>query len=177
MEWESDSHCCSHTYPRQGHRSPGRCSSWESEFRDCGAIPEWGLLLTAERQIEGKWGRRLWWKVQQPCIVGGAITIASLSPHASIGNWTIDRLVQQTSDSLNYRVGPCTGCSFKWLMCQTKEYDHTQGSPSMYVTTEKDPRQGSPLSAWMGWTAEKDWPKRPSNCQLQEARKKTLIGT
>ena len=34
-------------------RSPGRCSSWELEFRDCGAIPELGLLLTAERQTEG----------------------------------------------------------------------------------------------------------------------------
>ena len=43
-------------------------------------------------------------------------------------------------------------------------------------TTEEDPRPGSPLSAWMGGAAEKDWPKRPSDCQLQEARKKTLIG-
>ena len=42
----------------------------------------------------------------------------------------------------------------------------------MRWTTEKDPRQGSPLSAWMGGTKVKDWPKRPSNNQLQEARKK-----
>ena len=35
------------------HRSPGRCSSWELEFRDCGANPGRGLLLTVENQIEG----------------------------------------------------------------------------------------------------------------------------
>ena len=39
-------------------------------------------------------------------------------------------------------------------------------------TTEKDPRQGSPVSAWMGGAKEKDWPKRPSDHQLQETRKK-----
>ena len=33
--------------------SPGRCSSWELEFRDCGAIPGRELLLTAERWIQG----------------------------------------------------------------------------------------------------------------------------
>ena len=27
--------------------------SWEMDFRDCGAIPGRGLLLTAERWIEG----------------------------------------------------------------------------------------------------------------------------
>ena len=37
MESESDSPCCSHTYPGQGHRSPGRHSGWELELRDCGA--------------------------------------------------------------------------------------------------------------------------------------------
>ena len=60
-------------------------------------------------------------------------------------------------EALNYRVGPHTGCSFKWLRHQT---------------TEKDPGQGSPLSAWMGRAIEKDWPKKPSDCQLQEPRKK-----
>ena len=52
-----------HTYPRQGCRSPVRCSSWELQFRDCGAIPGQGLPLTAEIQIEGMWGRRLWWEM------------------------------------------------------------------------------------------------------------------
>ena len=42
-----------HTYPRQGCRSPGRCSGWELGFRDCGAIPGLGLLLIVERWNEG----------------------------------------------------------------------------------------------------------------------------
>ena len=46
----------------------------------------------------------------------------------------------------------------------------------MHQTTEKDPSQGSPLSAQMGGAIEKDWPKRPSDRQLQEAQKMTLIG-
>ena len=41
-------------------------------------------------------------------------------------------------------------------------------------TTEKDPRQGSPVSAWTGGATEKDRPKRPSHRQLQEAQKKRL---
>ena len=32
--------------------SPWKCSCWELEFRDCGAIPGQGLLLTVERQIK-----------------------------------------------------------------------------------------------------------------------------
>ena len=39
--------------------------------------------------------------------------------------------------------------------------------------TEKNPRQGSPVSAWMGRAMEKDWPKKPSDCQLQELKKDT----
>jgi len=45
------------------------------------------------------------------------------------------------SDTLNYRVRPHPGCPFKCLMCGT---------------TEKDPRQGIPLSAWMGGATEKE---------------------
>ena len=52
----TDSPCHSHRYPR-------RCGGWELEFRDCGAIPGQGLVLTVERQIEGVWGRRLWWEM------------------------------------------------------------------------------------------------------------------
>ena len=37
----------------QEHGSPGRGSSCKLEFRDCGAIPVRGLLLTAERWMEG----------------------------------------------------------------------------------------------------------------------------
>ena len=39
--------------PRQGCRSPSKHSGWELECRDCGAIPEKDLLLTAGRQPEG----------------------------------------------------------------------------------------------------------------------------
>ena len=45
----------------------------------------------------------------------------------------------------------------------------------MHPTAEMDPSQGSPLSTWMGKATEKDWPKRLSDHQLQEVRKKTLI--
>ena len=37
--------------PGQGYEYPGRCSSWELEFRDCEAISEQGLLLATERRI------------------------------------------------------------------------------------------------------------------------------
>ena len=42
----------------------------------------------------------------------------------------------------------------------------------MCQTTEKDSRQGNSLSACMGGVMEKDWPKRPSDHQLQEGRGK-----
>ena len=45
--------CCSHTYPGQGRRSPGSLSGWKLEFRDYGAIPGAGLLLTTDRRTEG----------------------------------------------------------------------------------------------------------------------------
>ena len=154
MEWESDSSCCSHTYPRQGHTSPGRLSGWELEFRDYGAISRWGPLLTAERWIEGMWGKRLWWempveeslaatKARQYCWVRGwAITIASLSLYTSINSWIIERLAHQTPDAQNYRVGH-PGCSLSdW--CAKHRVGPQPGGPYMcltYWTTEKDPRQ------------------------------------
>jgi len=63
MEWESDSPCHSHTHPRDGCRSSGRRSSWQLEYRDCGAIPGRVLLLTTERRSDGMWGRRLGWEM------------------------------------------------------------------------------------------------------------------
>ena len=116
MEWESDSLCHSHTYPRWH-------SGWGLEFRDCGAIPGWGLLLTVERWIEGMWGRRLWWEMpveesqaameaRRYCWVmprGWSHHQASLFPHASIDSWTRERLAHQTPDALIYRVGPHPG--------------------------------------------------------------------
>ena len=131
MEWESDSPYLSHTYPEQGHRSPRRCRGWELERRDCGAILGWELLLTAERWTKGTWGRRLWraWPVEESqaameardtaesCVRAGAITIASLSPHTSIGSWTIERLAHQAPDAPIYRVGPQPGDPSMFLMC------------------------------------------------------------
>ena len=75
-------------YPRQGHRSPRRCNSWEPEHRDCRAIPGQGLQLTAGR---GTRDVREETAVENACggkpgshgnheshVGGGAITIASL---------------------------------------------------------------------------------------------------
>ena len=146
MEWESDSPC---------HRARTR-------YRDTGplegaAAGSWSLGIVEQSQGKGCcWLRRdgsrgceggdcsgkcLWRKAGQPWkqgdtaespVVGGAITIASVSPHACSGSWIIERLAHQMPDTLNYRVGPHPGCPFKCLAC-----------PS----TEKDSRQGSPLSA------------------------------
>ena len=120
MEWESDSPCHSHIYPGQERWSPGRYSSWELELRDCGAIPGWGVLLTAERWIEQMWRRISWWEMlveesQAAMEARGYCWVTrrgwshhhGLSPpHASISSWTIERLAHQTPEALNYRVGP-----------------------------------------------------------------------
>ena len=156
MEWESDSPCCSHTYPGQECQSPGRRSCWELEFRDWGAIPEQALLLIAERGIEGMWGRRSWWEMlveesQAAMEARGYCWVMhrgwshyhslSLPTHTSIQSWTIESLAHETPDALNYRVGPHPGCSFKRLMHQT---------------SKKDSRQGSPLNAWTGGATERE---------------------
>ena len=124
---------------------------WGCEGGDCGGKCLW-------RKARESWKQG---STAESCIEGAAITIASLSPHASISSWTRDSLAHQTPDALNYRVGPHPGWPFKWLM---------------HRSTEEDPRRRSLLSAWMGRAMEKDWPKRPSDCQLPEAQKKTLIG-
>ena len=126
-EWESDSPCHNYTSPRL-------CSSWELEFKDCGAIPRQGLLLTAEWQMEGMWRRRLCWEMpmeesqaameaRRYCWVTckGWSHHHSLSPQASIGSWTVERLAHQTPDALNYRAGLHPGCFFKCLMCWSTE--------------------------------------------------------
>ena len=148
MEWEPDSPRHSHTYPGQGCRSPGRHSGWELEFRDCVAIPGWGLLSTAERWIERIWGRRLWWewlwrKARQPWkqgdtveshVGGGAITITFLSPPTSISSWNNREADPSHTWGTELQSRPQPGDPSMCLMCQT---------------TERDPRQGIPLSAWM----------------------------
>ena len=60
--------------------------------------------------------------------------------------------------ALNYRVGTHPECPCMRLMLQT---------------SEKDSRQGSHPHAWTGRAMEKNWPKRSSDRQLQEAGKKT----
>jgi len=145
MEWESDSSGCSHTYPKQGRKSPGSHSSWELEFRDSGAIPGQGLLLTAERQIGGMWGRKLWWEmpVEESWAAMEArwycwVTCRGWSHHHSLCLPTCqhpqlnNRETGPSNTALNYRVGP------------------QPRGPSMCLTnwtTKKDPRQGSLLSA------------------------------
>ena len=63
--------------------------------------------------------------------------------------------------------------------CPCEYLTNLQGGPParglLYVpdgwTVEKDPRRGNSLNAWMGGATEKDWPRRPSDRQLQEATK------
>ena len=47
--------------PQTGTEVPWKAQ--RLEFRDGGAIPGQGLLLTVERQTEGMGGRRLWWEM------------------------------------------------------------------------------------------------------------------
>ena len=75
-------------------RSPGRCNSWELEFRDCGAIPEWARAavdcgetdqgdVKEETLVGNACGEKLGSHgskviLQESRVGGGAITIASL---------------------------------------------------------------------------------------------------
>ena len=131
--------------PGEERWSPGRCSDWELEFRDYGAIPGRGLLLTVERWIEGRWGRR-WWEEMSTEESRAAmearryswVTCSGWSHHHSVSPHTHQHPQLNNRKPgqliLNYRVGPHPGCSF---MCPTHQ------------STEKDPRQEK-LSAWMG---------------------------
>ena len=87
-------------------------------------------------------GKCLWRKARQPWkqgdtaksrVAGGAITIASLSPHASTNSWTVKTLAHQTPNTRNYRAGPLPGCPCK---CRTRR------------SAEEDPTRGVPLCAW-----------------------------
>jgi len=80
-------------------------------------------------------------------VAGGAITIASLPPHASMCSWTIERLAHQTPDAPNYRVGPQSGGPF-------------------YVPDALNNREGLQASLSAPDCAERDWPKKSSDCQL-----------
>ena len=65
------------------------------------------------------------------------------------------------TDALNYRVKP------------------QLGEGGLYVLDVLNNREGpqarNPSECLNRQTLEKDWPQRPSDCQLQEDRKKTLI--
>ena len=162
-----------HTLDREaGPLEDAVAESWSLATVEQSHSEGWCWLRDRSRGCEGGdcGGKCLWRKAGQPwkqgdtaesCVGSGPIRIASLFPHTSTGSWTINRLAHQTPDALNYRVGPQPEGPF---MCW------------MHRTTEKDTRQGSPLSAWTGGATQKDWPKRPSDRQLQEAQKKTLIG-
>ena len=104
------------------------------------------------------WGRSLWWempveKVEQPRKQGDTaesqVTIAFLSPPASIQRWIIEKLTHQMPDALNCRVGPHPGSPFTCLMCWSIEYE---------------PIQGDPLSAWCVKQQEGPQAREPSNC-------------
>ena len=117
----------------------GCCWLWRDGSRGC-EVGDFG-----EKFLWSKAGQP--WKqgdTAESSVVGGAITIACLSQHISIGSWTIERLAHQMPDVWVYRVGPQPG--------------------------------EAPLRVWMGRAREKDWPKRPSDCQLPKAWKKILMG-
>ena len=155
MEWESDSPCHSHTDPRHGRRSPGRCRSWQLKFRDYGAIPGWGLLLTVEKWIEGMWGRRLWWEMP--------VEERRATMEAKSYCWVMHRgwghhhsLSLPTHKHLQLKNRE-TGPSNAWYT-ELKSRTPARAAPSMCLmgqTTVKDPRQGSPLSAWAGGVGER----------------------
>ena len=153
MEWESDSPCCSHTYLGQGYRSPRKYSSWELEFRDCGAIPGRGCCWLRRDRLSGCeggycGGKCLWRKARQPwkqgdtaeSHVGGvAITIALLSPHTSNESSTVERLAHQAPNALNYRVGRHSGSPFKCLMRPSTEQDCSR--EALYVPERAELRR------------------------------------
>ena len=108
----------------------------------------------------------------------GAIITASLSPQASIGSWTTERLAHQTPEAQNCRAGPTQGAPLSVWRADLRSRTPA-GAPLCAWSvkkTEKDPRQGSPLSVWMGRAMEKDWSNRPSDRKLQEAEKKAQLG-
>ena len=133
-------------------------------------------------------GKCLWRKARKPhkqsdtaesCISGGAITIASLSPHSSIGSWTIERVTHQAHDAPNYGVGPHPGGPFKFLMCLSTEQNPRQGG-FIYVPDAWNNREGpqarEPSKCVNRQSCRGKLAKEPSDHQLPEAQKKTLIG-
>ena len=189
MEWESDSPCCNYIHPGQGRRSLGRHSRWELEFRDCGTIPWWGLLLTAERQIEGMWGRSLWWEIpvkeSQAAMEArwySWVTCRGWSHHCSLSlsmsqHW---QLKNRGTDPLNdWHTELQSRTSTRVLLYVPDEPIYRLGPQpgrSLYVPSARKNREGPQArepSKWLnGWSYGERLTKRPSDCQLQEAQKK-----
>ena len=144
-------HCRSHTYPGQGCRFPRRRSSWELEFRDCGAIPGPGLLLIVEGQIKGMWGRRSWWGMpveeSQRAMVARRycwVMHRGWSHHHSLSLPT--RPCQQLN---NREVGPLSA----WC---TELQSRTPARGPETPNNRLGPQVRLPLSAWTGGAMEKD---------------------
>ena len=92
-------------------------------------------------------------------------------------------------EALNYRVGPHPGCSFKRLMHRTTVGIQSaplrpdlpiyrigpQPGGALYVPDvpnyREGPQAGKPSKCLTGGVMEKDWPKKSSDPQLQEAQK------
>ena len=168
MEWESDGPCLNHTYLGQECRSSGKHSGWELEFRDCEAIPGWGLLLNEERQIEGMWGWRLLggmpmeesqaamgtrWYCWVMC--RGWSHHHSHSPHMPAS--TAEQQSGWPIKCLTHWTHP--GCSFEWLMPRTTERLYRKPSKSLNGQSHRErlakesfwsPAQEAQKKFWQG---------------------------
>ena len=165
--------CHRHTYPRQRWGSPLRCSNLELEFGECGAIPGRGLLLTAERQIEGRWGRRLWWEM--PLEESQAamearwycwVTCRGWRHHNSLSlptcqHWQLNNREADPSNAWRTELQSRTPPRVLLSVTDAQIYrvgPQPLGAPLCAWHAEQQrrtPRQGSPLSARMGGAKEK----------------------
>ena len=99
------------------------------EFRDCGAVPRQGLLLTVERWIEGMWERRLWRQM--------TVEKSRADMKARQHSWVMCR-----GWSRQYSLSSPT--------CQHWQLNKREAGPSNAwpLSTEWDPTQGASLSDW-----------------------------
>ena len=146
MGWESDSPCHGHTCPGQWRWSPGRLSSWELAFRACGVKPGQGLLLTVERWSEGMWGWRLWWEMP--------VEENRAAMEARQYCWVKDRRWRHQHSLFSH-----TSIS-SWTL---ERLAHQMPD---HWTTEQDPTQGAPLSAWCANLQSRTPPGCPFKCLM-----------
>ena len=79
----------------------GWCWLWKDRSRECEEGHHGGKGLWRKARQAWKQG-----DTTESCVVDRAMTTASLSPHTSIGSWTIERVAHQRLDALNCTVGP-----------------------------------------------------------------------